>query len=43
MEIKRTIRRFWARHKRAILVLTVLYFVILILITILASGPQRER
>lgn len=42
MSIKRAVESLWAKHKRAIIVLVLLYFLILAVITILASGPQSE-
>ncbi len=42
MSLRKAVARFWARHKRAILVLLALYVVLLVILTILASGPQNE-
>ncbi len=42
MGLKETVRGFWTRHKRAILVLLALYVLLLVILTILAAGPQSE-
>lgn len=42
MSLKQTVKTFWGKHKKTILILLAIYFVLLIGLTILASGPQNE-
>lgn len=42
MSLKRAVADLWTKHRWTVLVLVFLYFVILLVITILASGPQSE-
>ncbi len=42
MSLKQAVTGFWARHKRAILVLLALYVLALVILTWLAAGPQSE-
>ena len=42
MSLKKAVRGFWSRHKKAILVLLVLYVLALVILTLLAAGPQSE-
>ena len=42
MSFRKAVKGFWSRHKRAILVLLALYVIALVILTLLASGPQSE-
>ena len=42
MSLKQNVKTFWGRYKKTILILLALYFVLLVVLTILASGPQNE-
>ncbi len=42
MSLWSSVRTFWTKNKKAILLLLAIYVAVLVLITVLASGPQNE-